>query len=47
MIDLDDMAADVLATREPMLCPCGAPCTHSHGLCDRCEAWAATLDGAA
>ena len=42
-----DMAADILAAREPLRCPCGEPCDHSHGLCAGCETWAATLDGAA
>ena len=47
MSDFDDMVADILATREELRCPCGAPCDFSHGLCDACEQWAATLEGAA
>lgn len=45
--DLTDMAADFLAAREPLRCPCGAKCDHSHGLCADCDAWAETLGGAA
>jgi hypothetical protein len=28
-------------------CLCGAPCSTTDGLCDACEQWVATLDGAA
>lgn len=37
----------VALDEEPIVCFCGAPCQDNHGLCDACEQWVATLDGAA
>jgi len=47
MTDRDDMIADALTAREPLLCTCGAECDCSYGLCADCERFAATLEVAA